>query len=97
MRLPSKVQQKTVWLGAISSDDGLGVAPHSGIITLLHTIDADVDESRGKLADSISYRSRWKAELEQLTRPVAVDEDHDYYTDGKVLIIELIQDLAAEI
>ena len=97
MRLPSKVQQKTVWLGAISFDDGLGVAPHSGIITLLHTIDADVDESRGKLADSISYRSRWKAELEQLTRPVVVDEDHDYYTDGKVLIIELIQDLAAEI
>jgi hypothetical protein len=48
-------------------------------------------------ADSISYRSRWEAELEQLTRPVAVDEDHDYYTDGKVLIIELIQDLAAEV
>ncbi len=35
--------------------------------------------------------------LELIVEFLAVDEDHDYYTDGKVLIIELIQDLAAEV
>ncbi|WED23621.1 LssY C-terminal domain-containing protein [Vibrio sp. JC009] len=88
VKLPVQSEQETLWLGAISYDDGLGISAYSGLITLLHTIDADVDQQRDKLASSIDDSIRWQGRFRQMTGPVAVDENHDYFTDGRVLVIE---------
>ncbi|MEI8609204.1 LssY C-terminal domain-containing protein [Enterovibrio sp. Hal110] len=77
-----------IWAGAISYDDGLTLTMYSGIITVLHSIDPNIDAERDKLASLIN------TELPEMTTAyyqampaLAVDEDHDYYSDGRVLVL----------
>ncbi|MEZ9622506.1 LssY C-terminal domain-containing protein [Vibrio sp. 10N.222.55.A3] len=76
------------WLGAISYDDGLKVTPYSGIVTVLHNIDPNVDEERDRLANQIRA-SLPDIELDKypLATVEVINEEHDYYTDGRVLMI----------
>ncbi|TCN76151.1 membrane protein DedA with SNARE-associated domain [Vibrio crassostreae] len=76
------------WLGAISYDDGLKVTPYSGIVTVLHNIDPNVDEERDRLANQIRM-SLPDIELDKypLATVEVINEDHDYYTDGRILMI----------
>ncbi|MEG3696732.1 LssY C-terminal domain-containing protein, partial [Vibrio coralliirubri] len=76
------------WLGAISYDDGLKVTPYSGIVTVLHNIDPNVDEERDRLANQIRT-SLPDIELDKypLATVEVINDDHDYYTDGRVLMI----------
>ncbi|MFM2628206.1 LssY C-terminal domain-containing protein [Vibrio chagasii] len=79
---------QTKWLGAISYDDGLKVTPYSGIVTILHKIDPNVDEERDRLAQQI--KSTYPS-IELVNLPLAnaevMNDQHDYYTDGKILVI----------
>ncbi len=80
--------QQTIWLGAVSYDDGLTLTPYSGILTVLHSVDPNVDSERDKLARQIKKVLPTKTtQLVELKAPVILDEQHDYYTDGKVLMI----------
>ncbi|MCX2758594.1 LssY C-terminal domain-containing protein [Vibrio sp. Sgm 22] len=76
------------WLGAISYDDGLKVTSYSGIVTILHKIDPNVDEERDRLALQIksAYPSIELVNL-PLANAEAMNDQHDYYTDGKILVI----------
>ncbi|KIP78204.1 hypothetical protein SN11_08475 [Vibrio harveyi] len=77
-----------VWVGAISYDDGLKLAHYSGIVTVLHRIDPNVDSERDRLANQIEMSHLALAgELYSLAQPVAMDNQHDYYSDGNVLLI----------
>lgn len=84
-----KASQQKVWLGAISYDDGLTVTLHSGIPTLLHRVDTDIDTQRENLAAEILLNSNdWSAYTQALGNRVIVDKAHDYHSDGGVLVIE---------
>jgi hypothetical protein len=76
------------WLGAISYDDGLKVTPYSGIVTVLHNIDPNVDEERDRLANQIRT-SLPDIDIDKypLATVEVIDDDHDYYTDGRILMI----------
>ncbi|MCX2789827.1 LssY C-terminal domain-containing protein [Vibrio sp. Sgm 5] len=79
---------QSVWVGAISYDDGLKLAHYSGIVTVLHRIDPNVDSERDRLANQIEMSHLALAgELYSLAQPVAMDNQHDYYSDGNVLLI----------
>lgn len=79
---------QSVWVGAISYDDGLKLAHYSGIVTVLHRIDPNVDNERDRLANKIEMSHlALVGELHSLAQPVAMDNKHDYYSDGNVLLI----------
>lgn len=80
--------QQTVWLGALSYDDGLQLTPYSGIVTVLHSVDPNVDQERDNLAQQVSEQFvNHQIEFAALSEPVALDDDHEYYTDGRILVI----------
>ncbi|KJY94326.1 hypothetical protein TW84_01355 [Vibrio neptunius] len=77
------------WLGAISYDDGLTLTAYSGIVTVLHSVDPNVDEERDKLAQQVKLvRPQRTIAFEPLSVPTALDDQHDYFTDGQVLVIK---------
>lgn len=77
-----------IWLGAISYDEGLTLSLYSGIITVLHSVDTNVDLERDKLIKQVeSAIPDLDLELVKLTSPIAIDENHSYYSDGKVFVI----------
>jgi len=83
-----------IWMGAISYDNGLKITPYSGIITVLHSINPNVDKERDKLASMItSHLLHLEANIQPLTQAVAIDEAHDYYTDGSVLVVSKQKEL----
>ncbi|MFQ0974990.1 LssY C-terminal domain-containing protein [Vibrio campbellii] len=88
---PAGLESKSgqpIWVGAISYDDGLKLAHYSGIVTVLHRIDPNVDRERDRLANQIEVSHlRLVGELHSLAQPVAMDSKHDYYSDGNVLLI----------
>ncbi|NRB66439.1 MAG: LssY C-terminal domain-containing protein [Vibrio sp.] len=80
---------QTFWLGAISYDDGLTLTAYSGIVTVLHSVDPNVDEERDKLAQQVKLiRPQRTIAFEPLSVPTALDDQHDYFTDGQVLVIK---------
>lgn len=79
---------KKQWLGAISYDDGLAVTFHKGIPTLLHKVDADIDSQRDSFAKEVSqHASNFNTQLLTIGQPVVEDGLHDYFSDGKVLLV----------
>ncbi|MBA5761575.1 LssY C-terminal domain-containing protein [Vibrio sp. 404] len=80
--------QQTMWVGALSYDDGLQLTPYAGIVTVLHSVDPNVDHERDKLAKQVSEQlANHQVELTALTQPIVLDEEHEYYTDGRILVI----------
>ncbi len=78
----------TVWVGALSYDNGLTLTPYGGIITILHSVAPDVDSERDKLRqDVFRLNTQWNAENIKLAKATAKNENHDYFTDGKVLVV----------
>nr|WP_174269563.1 LssY C-terminal domain-containing protein [Vibrio ichthyoenteri] len=87
--------QKPIWVGALSYDNGLQLTPYSGIFTVLHSIDPDVDRERDRLASQVTQLlSQYQTELKPLLAPLEHDEKHEYSTDGRVLVIQA-QNLAS--
>ncbi|MGX9458489.1 LssY C-terminal domain-containing protein [Photobacterium damselae subsp. damselae] len=83
------VSQKPIWGGAISYDDGIKLTWHSGILTVLHSISAFVDEERDLFKNSINnLSSTWYGSVKMLAKPIYSMVKHDYITDGGVLVIE---------
>ncbi|GAM59292.1 mll0121 protein [Vibrio ishigakensis] len=83
-----RATQKRVWLGALSYDDGLKIAHYSGIITLLHQVDSDVDMERDKLASQVSVQSdKYSTQIMALLPPNQENKKSDYFTDGGVLLV----------
>ncbi|WP_193778065.1 LssY C-terminal domain-containing protein [Psychrobacter sp. FDAARGOS_221] len=79
---------KKRWLGAISYDDGLAVTFHGGIPTLLHKVDADIDSQRDSFAQEVAqHASHLTTRLLTIGQPVVEDGLHDYFSDGRVLLI----------
>ncbi|NOI24211.1 LssY C-terminal domain-containing protein [Vibrio mediterranei] len=79
---------ETVWVGALSYDNGLTITPYGGIITILHSVAPDVDSERDKLKqDVFRLNAQWNAENLKLATVTAKNDSHDYYTDGKVLVV----------
>ncbi|USD67974.1 LssY C-terminal domain-containing protein [Vibrio sp. SCSIO 43136] len=79
-------QNTPVWVGAVSFDDGLAIKKHTGIVTVLHAIDPNVDRMRDKLKSQL-FSVNVEHELIPLAQSMAVNESRDYYTDGRVLVI----------
>ncbi|SEF84025.1 LssY C-terminal domain-containing protein [Vibrio hangzhouensis] len=80
--------QQPVWIGALSYDNGLTLTPYGGIITVLHSVAADVDSERDKLKSSVlRLNAEWNAENLQLANVTAKNDQHDYFTDGQVLVV----------
>jgi len=80
---------QNLWVGALSYDDGLQITPYSGIVTILHSIDPNVDLERDKLAEQvISATANVSIDMAAYHPPTILDGEHDYYTDGRVLIIK---------
>ncbi len=76
------------WVGALSYDNGLQLTPYSGIVTVLHSIDPNVDVERDKLALQVmQLQGLRQVSLNATALPTSLDEEHDYYSDGKVLFI----------
>lgn len=85
--IDSKTNQ-TIWVGAASYDNGLKITPYSGIITVLHKIEPNVDQERDAFALQISQVSeRWETDYIKPIAATVLDEQHDYYSDGRVVII----------
>ncbi|WED26228.1 LssY C-terminal domain-containing protein [Vibrio sp. DW001] len=85
--IDSKTNQ-TIWVGAASYDNGLKITPYSGIITVLHKIEPNVDQERDAIAMRIRQVSeRWGADYIKPIAATVLDEKHDYYSDGRVVII----------
>jgi len=82
------VTKQKFWVGALSYDNGLQLTPYSGILTVLHSVDPNVDMERDRFAEQISTQFPSKrVELALLKPPVVLDEEHDYFTDGRVLLV----------
>ncbi|KLN66966.1 LssY C-terminal domain-containing protein [Vibrio sp. VPAP30] len=80
---------ENLWVGALSYDDGLQLTPYSGIVTILHSIDPNVDLERDKLAEQVlSTTTNISIDLAAYHPPTTLDNEHDYYTDGRVLVIK---------
>lgn len=80
--------KQSIWLGAISYDNGLKVTPYLGMLTVLHSIDPDVDDQRDKLATQIkSHMASHLSELVNIGHPVSPSQQLDYFTDGHILVI----------
>ncbi|AXN30685.1 LssY C-terminal domain-containing protein [Vibrio coralliilyticus] len=80
---------QTIWLGAISYDNGLKFTAYSGIFTVLHSIDPNVDKERDKLAQQVkSILPQQAIAFQPLSVPTAIDGQHDYFTDGQILVIQ---------
>lgn len=80
--------EQQVWLGALSYDDGLTFTPYRGIVTMLHSIDSDVDKERDKFKRTIDLLSNNLSTSKQAySAPISKDEEHDYYSDGEILVI----------
>lgn len=76
------------WVGALSYDNGLQLTPYSGIVTVLHSIDPNVDSERDRLEQQVlSMQTSRVARLQTLSEPIEFDEEHDYYSDGRVLML----------
>lgn len=76
------------WVGALSYDNGLQLTPYSGIVTVLHSIDPNVDVERDKLALQVMQLPGLRqVSFNATALPTRLDEEHDYYSDGKVLFI----------
>ncbi|KGY07805.1 LssY C-terminal domain-containing protein [Vibrio sinaloensis] len=76
------------WVGALSYDNGLQLTPYSGIVTVLHSIDPNVDSERDRLEQQVlSTQTSRVARLQTLSEPIEFDEEHDYYSDGRVLML----------
>lgn len=89
--------QQSIWLGAISYDIGLKVTPYAGVITILHRIDPDVDKQRNLLASQVtSSLPNSFSELVDTNKPISLDDQHDYFSDGRVLIINKNKENSAE-
>ncbi len=90
---------KPLWVGAISYDDGLSIAMHAGIVTVLHDVDPNVDSERDRFAKLVEQKvPNHSLETVALLDPVAQDDKHEYFSDGGVLVIEQqVNDLAAVI
>lgn len=83
-----RATQKRVWLGALSYDDGFKIAHYSGIITLLHRVDSDVDMERDKLASQVNVQSdKYSTQIMALLPPNQENKKSDYFTDGGVLLV----------
>lgn len=79
---------RKMWVGALSYDDGLSLTPYSGIVTVLHSVNPNVDQERDKLAQQVKAAAPNKqVALIAYGSPVILDEKHDYFTDGRVLVI----------
>lgn len=77
-----------VWLGALSYDDGLTITAYRGIVTLLHSVDPNVDKERDRFKQSIDSKELLlKTSNISYLNPIIKDEENDYYSDGKVLVI----------
>jgi membrane protein DedA with SNARE-associated domain len=80
--------QQTKWLGAISYDNGLKLTPYSGIVTILHNIDPNVDAERDSLELQVRQNlPQISIEQQPLARAEVLNDDHDYFTDGNILVI----------
>lgn len=80
--------QQTVWIGALSYDDGLTLTPYGGIVTLLHSVSPNVDVEREQLKNDVfRLNDRWNAENVQLASATTSNRQHDYFTDGLVLVV----------
>lgn len=80
--------EQTVWVAALSYDNGLQLTPYSGIVTVLHSIDPDVDDERDQFAKQLIEAGGGRiGRLESFTSPIELDEEHDYFSDGRVLVI----------
>lgn len=91
--IDAETKQK-IWIGAISYDDGLQLTPYSGILTVLHSVDPNVDQERDKLAAQVmTHLPETTVQLTPLKSPVTLDEEHDYFTDGRVLVISNVTKL----
>jgi len=76
------------WVGAISYDNGFKITAYAGIITILHSIDPNVDAMRDALSLQIkSLNGKWAPTLLALTSPNTLSSQRDYYTDGRVLVV----------
>ncbi|MUJ38190.1 LssY C-terminal domain-containing protein [Aliivibrio fischeri] len=81
--------EQQVWLGALSYDDGLTFTPYRGIVTMLHSIDSDVDKERDKFKRTIDlFSNNLSTSKQAYSAPVSKDEEHDYYSDGEILVIK---------
>jgi hypothetical protein len=82
------VTQQMKWLGAISYDNGLKLTPYSGIVTILHNIDPNVDAERDSLELQVRQNlPQVSIEQQPLARAEVLNDDHDYFTDGNILVI----------
>lgn len=80
--------QEKLWVGAVSYDNGLKITPYAGILTILHKIDPNVDLERDSIATAIDNNlSGWAINYTQPVAEIMLDNQHDYYSDGRVLTI----------
>ncbi|MBM7037067.1 LssY C-terminal domain-containing protein [Vibrio ulleungensis] len=84
----SEQNQQPIWVGALSYDDGLSITFHAGIITLLHYVDPNVDQERARFASMIQSKTTHAQALKRLAQPVVLDDKHEYFTDGGILVVE---------
>ena len=84
-------KNENVWLGALSYDDGLTITPYRGIVTLLHSVDPDVDKERARFEKSIQTNVSDLVVMKQkISAPIVEDDLHEYFTDGNILIISKV-------
>ena len=84
--------QRDIYLGAVSLDNEIEVKPYKNIVTLLHDIAKEVDQSRERFSTAISETiPAARSERFELGTPVAQnDTNQDYWSDGLVTVIELM-------
>ena len=85
------VDGKAIYLGAVSLDNEIELKPYKGILTVLHDIDRNVDNSRESFVHLIQQHLP-NATVETLTATRAIPEsnkDYDYWTDGELTVIQI--------
>lgn len=82
---------REIFLGAVSRDHEVEIKPYKGIVTLLHDIDRNVDQSRDEFAALIKQANPTAIVTEETigTRIAQDSYEEDYWSDGRVTVIRL--------
>jgi len=82
----------TVYVGSVSYDQGIDIAPYGHFFVPLHAVAPDTDKARDQIRTLFSGDPALRsATYEPWGEPRAKSwDDEEYYTDGRVLVLRLV-------
>lgn len=87
----------TIYVGSVSYDKGIDIAPYGHFFVPLHAVDANIDKARDRILalfqNDVTLQSATYAPWGKPVKRSADDEN--YYTDGRVLVLKIDANVAS--